>query len=168
MCSRTAMTRMPSAEAIRATLRPMLPTPMSPRVAPATSRGQYPSLHMASLPQTCFCCRMAACGNLLCQSEDQRDDMLGDNRPVDFGGVRQDDLAVDQLRKEKLVHRRCGSVNPPQIARRRKLLRPQGYRKDDLGIAQMLFNAVVRVALHDFDFRKVAAQPLPEPRRSSP
>src|SRR4029077_19859405 len=82
-------------------------------------------------------------GNLLCQSEDQCDDMLSDNRPMDFGGVRQHNIAVDQLWKHELVHRCCGSMNPPQVARNPKLPRPEGYRKDDLGIAQMIFNSVV-------------------------
>ena len=40
--------------------------------------------------------------NLLCQSEDQRDDVLGHDRPMDFRGVGQDDIAVDQLLKQKL------------------------------------------------------------------
>src|SRR5260370_2201670 len=94
-------------------------------------------------------CRL---GNLLCQSVDQRNDMLSDDWPMDFGRVRQDDIAIDQLRKEKLVHCRTGSMHPSQISRDGKLLWPEGYCKDDLSIAQMLVDAFVRVVLDDFEF----------------
>ena len=81
-CSRTAITHMPTAEAICATRRPMLPTPVSPRVDPAISRRRGPSLQMTSCPQLCFCSNRPR--NLLRQREDQSHHMFGDHWPVPF------------------------------------------------------------------------------------
>ena len=49
-------------------------------------------------------------------------------------------------------------MHPSQIARDCKLLSSEGYRKNDLSIAQMLVNAFVRVALDDL--RPQAREPF--------
>jgi hypothetical protein len=43
------------------------------------------------------------------------------------------------------------------------LFQPQGQRKDDFGIAQVLFYAIIRIALLDVELRKFVGQALCEP-----
>src|SRR5450755_1983137 len=46
------------------------------------------------------------------QSQDQRDDVFADDRAVNVAAIGDDDVAIDQLRKEKLMHRRCRRMKP--------------------------------------------------------
>ena len=59
--------------------------------------------------------------DFLGQRKDQRDDMLRHHRPVHFARVGENNLAVDEFRKNQLMDRRRRRVNPSQSLCRRNL-----------------------------------------------
>ena len=102
------------------------------------------------------------------QSEDQRDDVFGNNRAVNFPRICEDHVTVHEFRKEELMNCRGGSVDPTQFASDGKLLGAQGDREYDFRIAQIFFNALIAVALHDLQVRKICRKPLHKPCRDIP
>jgi hypothetical protein len=102
------------------------------------------------------------------QSKDQCHDMLGNYRTVNFAGVGEDHIAIDQLRKHELMNRRSRRMNPAQVGCSLELFRTQRPGNDDFGGAKAIFDPVVTRSLNRFDAGKIANQPLGQPRGRVP
>src|SRR5215470_13213737 len=62
----------------------------------------------------------------------------------------------------------CRGVYPAEFFRRGELIATQRPSEKDLGVANVLFDIVIRIALLDLDLRKLLPDAFAQPRRRAP
>src|SRR5262249_43695632 len=101
--------------------------------------------------------------NSLCQGKNQGKHMLRHNRPVHLTCVGQDDIAVHQLGKQKLVHGGSRRMDPAKPLRYPELLGTKRKCEGNVGIREFLLDAVVGRHSYNFKLRELFAEILDKP-----
>src|SRR5262249_52428615 len=107
-------------------------------------------------------------GNPLGESKDERYDVLGHNRSVDFTRIGEDDVAVNEFGIQEWMNGSRGTMHPAQLVRELQLFRADRKSKDDFGARQFLFQVVVTGETDNFELRKLFPKSTGKPVRGNP
>ena len=79
----------------------------------------------------------------LSHGEDQGHNVFRHHWAVNFPGVSEEDVAVDQRRKHELMDGSRRGMNPAQLASGLELFGPERPCDGHLSIAEIIFNSIV-------------------------
>ena len=94
--------------------------------------------------------------------------MFGDYWSMDLTGVGKNDVTVDQLRKDELMHGGGGGMDPAQFPCSFELLRTKRPGNHDFSVLKMIFDTLVAAKVHNFYLWEILAQALGKPFGSVP
>src|SRR5690349_15792051 len=102
------------------------------------------------------------------QREDQSHYMFGDDWPVYLTSISENDIAVHQFRKQKLMNGGGRRMNPAKALGCSELLRANRKSECYICVSKLLFNSFVGSEPHDFELRECFAKTISEPFRRNP